>query len=347
MRRVADCSIHALVMPSDGTDSWALQGDVFTQLAGSGRSRPESRATGENPAMQNRHDAATPTRREVLALLAASAVAQVAIGQQPASLLPLQTPGLDHLDVIVPDVEKTTRFYMGLFRTTLHAQPFQGGQRYFVLLGALPANRAVGYLAIGDARGRGTYIGHFCTSVSNWQRDSAAVFAAMKEQFRNAGFGEFAGSTGFGGIFNDPDGIEIQFLPSPDTLVTAAVPSSLVPPLQGLVTPLRVDHVVVQVSDLDRAVAYYRILYGREKNRADNTANFAFANGSRLELVGTRYVYGASKPRIARFGILVEPFDRATVASGIAALGGTVLLNEGKVLRLRDADGIEIELVTK
>jgi catechol 2,3-dioxygenase-like lactoylglutathione lyase family enzyme len=294
------------------------------------------------------HSNATPrTRREVLALLAASAITPMAIAQQPARLLPLDTPGLDHLDVIVPDVEKTTRFYMGLFRTTLHAQPFQGAQRYFVLLGSLPANRAVGYLAIGDARGRGTYIGHFCTSVSNWQRDSAAVFAAMKDQFRSAGFGEFAGSTGFGGVFTDPDGIEIQFLPSPDTLVTAAVPASFVPPLQGLVTPLRVDHVVLHVSQLDRALAYYRILYGREKSRSGDTATFAFANGSRLELQGARYVYGAAKPRIARFGILVEPFDRAAVAAGIAALGGTVLLNEGKVLRLRDADGIEIELVAK
>jgi catechol 2,3-dioxygenase-like lactoylglutathione lyase family enzyme len=205
------------------------------------------------------------TRREVLAILAATAAfARASVSQERRDLLPLDTPGLDHLDVIVPDVEKTARFYMGLLRTMLHAQPFQGGQRYFVLLGPLPANRTVGYLAVGDARGRGTYIGHFCTSVRNWQRDSAAVFAAMKERFGAAGFGEFAGSGGFAGTFKDPDDIEIQFLPSPDTLVTAAVPSDLVPAQQGLVTPLRVDHVVLQVSQLDRALAYYRILYGPE-----------------------------------------------------------------------------------
>src|SRR5205823_10929408 len=121
-----------------------------------------------------------PTRRSVLALLAASAVAPAALSKSKPSngLLPVDTPGLDHLDVIVPDVEKSARFYMGLFRTTLYAQPFQGGQRYFVLLNSLPENRAVGYLAVGASRGRGTYIGHFCTSVANWQRDNAAVFAA-------------------------------------------------------------------------------------------------------------------------------------------------------------------------
>jgi catechol 2,3-dioxygenase-like lactoylglutathione lyase family enzyme len=288
------------------------------------------------------------TRREVLGLLAAAAaVSAPMVAQERRDVLPLDTPGLDHLDVMVPDVEKTARFYMGLFRTALHAQPFQGGQRYFVLLGPLPENRTVGYLAVGDARGRGTYIGHFCTSVRNWRQNSDAVFAAMKERFRAAGMGEFPGSSGFAGTFTDPDGIEIQFLPSPDTLVTAAVPSSLVPAQQGVVTPLRVDHVVLHVSDLDRALEYYRILYGRESRREGNSATFTFANGSRLVLEGTKYVYGAARPRIARFGILVEPFDRAAATAGITALGGTVVSSDNKALRLRDVDGIELELVTR
>jgi catechol 2,3-dioxygenase-like lactoylglutathione lyase family enzyme len=291
---------------------------------------------------------ARPTRREVLGLLAAAAaVSRPAATQERRDLLPLDTPGLDHLDVIVPDVEKTARFYMGLLRTALHAQPFQGAQRYFVLLGPLPANRAVGYIAVGDARGRGTYIGHFCTSVRNWQRDSAAVFAAMKERFSAEGLGEFPGTTGFGGIFDDPDGVEIQFLPSPDTVVTAAVPSDLVPAQQGLVTPLRVDHVVLQVSQLDCAIAYYRILYGRESARQSDRATFTFPNGTRLVLESIPYVYGAAKPGIARFGILVEPFNRAATTAGITALGGTVVGGEGNALRLRDIDGIELELVAR
>ncbi|MBK7117112.1 MAG: VOC family protein [Proteobacteria bacterium] len=289
----------------------------------------------------------TVTRRTMMAMMAASGlpVAPLVLGQS-AALLPLRTPGLDHLDVIVPDVEKTTRFYMGLFRTTLHAQPFQGAQRYFVLLGPLPENRAVGYLAIGASRGRGTYIGHFCTSVEDWRRDSAAIFAAMKEKFSAAGLGEFPGSTGVGGIFEDPDGIEIQFLPSPDTLVTVAVPSDLVPGGQGMVTPLRVDHALLNVSNLKRAVAYYRVLYGKESRLSGNSAVFTFRNGSRLLLEQASYSYGRAQTRIARYGIRVNPFDREAVAKGIAALGGAVISDDGKALRLRDVDGIELDLVT-
>jgi len=150
-----------------------------------------------------------------LPALTATGLPGITSAQQ--ALLPLRTPGLDHIDVIVPDVEATTRFYMGLFNTELHAQAFQGGFRYFVLLNPLNERREVGYLAVGDARGRGTYIGHFCTSVYDWRRDSDAIFKAMGEEFASGGFGEFPGSTGFGGLFNDPDGIEIQFLPAPDT----------------------------------------------------------------------------------------------------------------------------------
>lgn len=284
------------------------------------------------------------TRRQLLGMLAASVAPLPRFALAGSDLLPVNTPGVDHLDIIVPDVEKTARFYMGLFRTRLHAQPFQGGQRYFVPLGPLPDNRAVGYLAIGAANGRGTYIGHFCTSVVEWRRDSAAILAAMKERFRAAGFGELQqGSNNT--VFQDPDGIEVQFLPSPDTLGTAAVPSELVPAEQGLVVPQRVESVLLQVSDLRRALDYYRILYGRESHAKGNHATFMFRNGSRLELERTSYVYGSARTRIVRFGIRVQPFDRAAVAAGIATLGGAVLADDGKVLRLRDIDGIELELV--
>ena len=284
------------------------------------------------------------TRRELLGAMALLGLPPLALAQD--SVLPLNTPGLDHLDVIVPDVEKSARFYMGLFNTTLHAQPFQGGQRYFVLLAPLNDKREVGYIAIGDARGRDTYIGHFCTSVVAWRRDSEAIFAAMAAQFRAAGLGEFPGSTGFGGIFADPDGIEIQFLPAPDTLVTAAVPSALVPWEQGLVTPLRVDHVVVNVSDVELAASYYRILYGPERSRDGDGATFAFANGSRLLLRQTRYEYGSAQTGIARYGIRVEAFERAQVAAGIATLGGTMVETTDGSFRLRDGDGIELDLVS-
>lgn len=263
-------------------------------------------------------------------------------------LLPLNTPKVDHLDVIVPDVAKSARFYMGLFNTKLHAQPFQGGFRYFVLLGELPENRQVGYLAIGDSRGRGTYIGHFCTSVFDYRQNAAAITKEMTEAFAKAGFGTFTSRGGFAGIFSDPDGIEIQLLPAPDTLVTAAVPSDLVEPNKGLVKPRGVDHALLKVSDLKKATEFYRILYGKEAIRQKKPERIWFQIGdTRLGLEESQYEFGDS-PRIEHFCIKVEPFDRTVVAEGLKKLGSEVIdsPDEPDVLRLRDIDGITLELKT-
>ena len=281
-----------------------------------------------------------------LPMLGSSATAFAA---EPAKgLLPLNTPKVDHLDVIVPNVETTARFYMGVFNTSLHAQPFQGGQRYFVLLGDLPDNRQVGYIAIGDSRGRGTYIGHFCTSVFNYRENAATITQQLTEVFEHAGFGNFASVSrgGVGGIFSDPDGIEIQFLPAPDTLVTAAVPSNLVEWHKGLLTPKGVDHALLKVSDMSKALRFYRTLYGKKDVRERKTGRVWFPIGdTRLGLEETKYQFG-DKPRIAHFGIKVAPFDRAAVSEGLTKLGAQILPSgdEPDVLRFKDPDGITVEL---
>jgi predicted enzyme related to lactoylglutathione lyase len=288
------------------------------------------------------------SRRAFLAGIGALTVPSIGWAQQspPAALLPVRTPKIDHLDVIVPNVEASARFYMGLFNTTLHAQPFQGGFRYFVLFGELPADtRQVGYLAIGDSRGRGTYIGHFCTSVFDYRRDAAAISAALDDAVGKAGLGKLGGRGGIGGIFSDPDGIEIQFLPAPDTLVTAAVPSDLVPSRKGLLTPLGVDHVLLHVADLEKGVRFYRILYGQEATREKSPERVWFRIGDTR--LGLQQAAAGQKPRIEHFAVKVARFDRNAASDAIARLGAKVVPSpdEPNVLRFTDTDGITVEVV--
>jgi catechol 2,3-dioxygenase-like lactoylglutathione lyase family enzyme len=266
--------------------------------------------------------------------------------QDKPSVLPLNTPKVDHLDVIVPNVEASARFYMSVFNTKLHAQPFQGAFRYFILFGDLPADtRRVGYLAIGDARGRGTSIGHFCTSVFNYQRDSMAIFAAIDEQAAKAGLGTITRGAGVGGIFSDPDGIEVQFLPAPDTLVTAAVPSDLVESNKGLVTPRSVDHVLLHVADLQKGVQFYRLLYGMEAMREKSPERVWFRIGDTR--LGLEQAQSGQKPHIEHFGVKVAAFDRNAVTAALTKLGAAIVPSpdEANVLRFRDLDGITVELV--
>ena len=53
-------------------------------------------------------------------------------------------------------------------------QPFQGAIRYFILLGDLPANRQVGYIAIGAGGNRPTSIGHYCALAERYDRNAVA-----------------------------------------------------------------------------------------------------------------------------------------------------------------------------
>src|SRR5712675_1322501 len=89
--------------------------------------------------------------------------------QPPA--LPLENLGLEHLDIVVPDPAASAKFYARIFKTMLHQQPVRDGVRYFVLLGDLPADRQVGYIAIGAAAaGRTPSIGHYCTLAKVYDR---------------------------------------------------------------------------------------------------------------------------------------------------------------------------------
>jgi catechol 2,3-dioxygenase-like lactoylglutathione lyase family enzyme len=255
------------------------------------------------------------------------------------SALPLDNLGLEHLDIIVPDTAASARFYMQVFDSALHQQPFAGSVRYFVLLGDLPDDRQVGYIAIGAGGERPVQIGHYCALAETYDR--AGVSAALE----SAGYP--APSGGFG-MIPDVDGIELQLFTLPAGLVTAAVPSDLPVESNGLVRPRGLDHVLLQVADMERSLAYYRFVYGTglEAVDPDNPDRIWFQLESETR-IGLEPVPAGEAPHIARFGIKVAPFDRASVAAGLRAIGAEVLFDSSApdLIRFRDNDGITLEVI--
>ena len=257
-------------------------------------------------------------------------------GQTPA--LPLVNLGLEHLDILVPDTAASARFYMQVFDTALHEQPFRGSIRYFILLGDLPANRQVGYIAIGAAGDRPVQIGHYCALAESYDREGVA--AALEA----AGYPAPAG--GFG-MIPDVDGIELQLFTLPAGLVAAAVPSPLPVQANGLVRPRGMDHVLLQVSDMQRSLAYYRFVYGEGLEAADpefpDRIWIRLAAGTRI---GLEPAPAGVTPRIVRFGIKVAPYERAAVVRGLEAIGAAVLPSpeDPARVRFRDLDGITLEV---
>jgi predicted enzyme related to lactoylglutathione lyase len=287
-----------------------------------------------------------PSRRTFLTAIGAAAgmpvISGLSRGQSPAAALPLDNLGLEHLDIVVPDPAASARFYARIFKTTLHQQPIRDTIRYFVLLGDLPSDRQVGYIAIGAAApGRTPSIGHYCTLAKVYDR------AGMGRALEAAGFSGIRGAGGLG-MWPDPDGLELQLFQPPAGLVTAAVKSALPVDGDGLVTPIGVDHVLLLVSDFDRSLPYYRLLYGvtaeAPRRAGDPRVWFNLDHGTRIGLQKTP---AGEMPRIDHYAIKVERFDRAAVAARLQQLGAKIVASadEPDVLRFTDDNGIVVELL--
>jgi catechol 2,3-dioxygenase-like lactoylglutathione lyase family enzyme len=288
---------------------------------------------------RERSDASRIRRRSLLGALCAGAGATLlpwhARGQ--ARALPLENLGLEHLDIVVPDAAASARFYKRVFSSPLHEQEFRGGKRYFVLLGGLPPDRQVGYIAIGAANGRPTSVGHYCALAES------VDLAAIGEELEDRGYPAPGG--GFG-LIPDPDGLELQLFAPPAGLVTAAVPSSLDVADDGALTPLGLDHVLLGVTDRERALRYYRFLYGEGLETRDaEVAERVWFNLARNTRIGIEPVARGAEPTFVRFGIKVAPFDSAGIARVLRAAGAEILTAAPSLLRFRDNYGITIQVV--
>jgi len=278
-------------------------------------------------------------RRTLLGALCAGAGATLLPWQAHPQVgaLPLRNLGLEHLDIVVPDTAESARFYKRVFSSPLHEQDFRGGKRYFVLLGDLPPDRQVGYIAIGATNGRPISVGHYCALAES------VDLAAIGKELATAGYPEPGG--GFG-VIADPEGLEVQLFEPPAGLVTAAAPSALEVADDGALAPLGLEDVLLAVSDQERALRYYRFMYGEglESRDADVPERVWF-NLARNTRVGIEPVARGALPHFVRFGIKVAPFDSAAVAPVLRSAGADVLRVAPSLIRFRDNYGITLEVV--
>ena len=278
-------------------------------------------------------------RQKVLAALLALGFCGGVFAQETATrALPLDNLGLEHLDIIVPDPAASARFYARIFKSALHQQPVRDTLRYFVLLGDLPDDRQVGYVAIGAAGQRTPAIGHYCVLAAVYDR------AGMASALQGAGYG--VAGAGPTGVWPDPDRLELQLFQPPAGLVAAAVPSSLQTAGDGLLVPRGVDHLLLRVSSLEKSLPYYRMVYGAAAERprdANGRVWFQLARDTRL---GLEEAAPGQAPAIAHYAIRVMPFQRSGLEARLGELKARVMASpdEPDVLRFADNNGIIVEV---
>ena len=277
-------------------------------------------------------------RRTILAAAIATAITVGVIAQTATKALPLDNLGLEHLDIIVPDPAASARFYSRIFKAPLHQQPVRDTLRYFVVLGDVPADRQVGYVAIGTAGQRQPAIGHYCVLAKVYDR------AGMASTLQTAGFGVAA--AGPTGMWPDPDKLELQLFQPPAGLVTAAVPSPLDVQRDGLLTPRGVDHVMLRVTSLEKSLPYYRLVYGNAVERPRDKNGRVWLHLAGNTRLGLEEVSPGQMPTIAHYTIKVAPFERSALEGRLKELNARVLAapDEPDVVRFMDNNGIVVEV---
>ena len=274
----------------------------------------------------------SPTsRRSLLQLAAATACWPLlaAAQERSARLLPLRTTGLQHFGMQVADVETAGQFYGRLFNPRLTKEP-EPPLRYYVQIGS-------DSIAIGGANGRESRIDHYCALIENYDPP------AMIERLRAEGL-----TVGNQGLVGDPDGNRLQLLGRnesvsalPAEALASRRPSVQITDQAPVVTPIALERVVVLVSDLERALPFYRLFFGAESRRNAEGAWFQLADTRLGVLTAAR----GERPRIDHYCVNFAPFDRDTVAAKLTALGATLVAGDDDAeLHFKDRDGIHVVL---
>jgi catechol 2,3-dioxygenase-like lactoylglutathione lyase family enzyme len=252
--------------------------------------------------------------------------------EQVAAQLPLRTTGLEHVSIWAPDVQEAGIFFGKVFNPALHKEK-QPPLRYYVPLTLGEPKPPLSYIAIGAANGRPVQIDHYCALVEGYNP------AAMAERLKQEG----VQSAGRFGMYPDADGLQLQLLGLPGGLAASTEPAARISEEAPIVEPLGLDNVIMQVSDLDRATAYYRKFFDGKYSRQGGRAWIDVA-GTRL---GLEEASPGARPVISSFCVRVKPFDRALVSRKLEAIGGRVIpagQADGDVLRVKSPMGLVVDL---
>ena len=274
------------------------------------------------------------TRRQALGTLAAGALAARTAFSAPesGSAAPFRFGALDHLALAVDDTEKSVHFYTRIFGNTVLKE--KANPRHYVKLGP-------NYVAMAPA-GKdqpSQVINHFCPGIVNF--DLAATKRALDQmgiQYREA--------TGVGLFVPDPDGTLVQLWTenSWSHLGETAAPANIPSMGEPLLRPTGIDHILVNVSNMEKSTAFYEKIMGPIINPASRPRRTWFSGGGGNR-VGLALVGPGQKPGIDHY-CLIAPFDRAQLTKALEGTGATMTKGDVEAgIDFLDVNGIHVQIL--
>ena len=262
-------------------------------------------------------------RREAMAVLGAAAWGA---GRARAADAPLAYSGLDHLEFFVSNIEQSIAFYTGVFGSGLWKN--KRTPRRYLQLGSC-------YVAFEEAKE--LRVDHFTAGVEGFD------IAAAHKFFEQRGVAYRDYPSGRDLYLADPDGSRLQLTDSkswvPLTTNTAA-PEARPANGEAIFRPVRLDHLLLNVSEPEQAAAFYQEVLGPVSERANGRIWFKVGK-SRLGLVRTP---SGQRVGLNHYCVSVQPFDVATAAKKLEQAGAKLEPGESAASpHFRDPDGYMIQ----
>ena len=274
-----------------------------------------------NPSGHHQLSRIALSRRQLLGglagLAAASSTAQAELLFRPSQL--------NHLTLNVSDLERSRAFYRKLF----------GGPQWTVSPAALDsfdlgANLLGLYLNPG-----GTPVGidHFSIGLRDFNGDTA--LSTLKQQSIDAqkavnGFIEFG----------DLDRIKVELVPENYRNRGAEPQKGPQPPVQSLFRPVGLNHVTLQVANLERATKFYQSLFGPSFDGQRAGTTFQLGMGV-LGLITD----GVNPVGVDHFCVSVEGYEPDAVSEKLKQNGiPSQRLYSPNQVYVRDPDGVLVQL---
>jgi catechol 2,3-dioxygenase-like lactoylglutathione lyase family enzyme len=269
------------------------------------------------------------TRREALATLTGGTLATRTALSADA---PFRFGALDHLALAVDDTEKSVQFYTRVFGNTVLKE--KTNPRHYVKLGP-------NYVAMAPpGQGQASQaINHFCPGIVNFD------FAATKRALDQMGI-QYREATGVGLFVPDPDGTLVQLWTenSWNHLGETAAPAAIPSPGAPLLSPTGIDHILVNVSNVEKSTAFYEKILGPIINPASRPRRTWFSGGGGNR-VGLALAGPGRKPGVDHY-CLTAPFDRAALAKALEAAGAKIIQGDVAAgIDFLDVNGIHVQII--
>ena len=267
-------------------------------------------------------------RREWLGIFGTSAFALRSFAAQTSEP---QYAGLDRIEFYVSNVEKSRDFYVRVFGKPLKKR----NEKRYIKLGA-------SYMAFEPPRGNGAQIrvDHFSVSIKDLEMPKLHAFLDQ----RGVAYQDYPSGRDTG--VNDSEGLRTQLSPEDGWrfINTPNFPDEDSPIKdEPIFQPLRLDSVLVNVSDPEKSLTFYQRILGQPVDHAKNRIWFQLGYGR----LGIQSIPEGERAGVNFFSVAATRFDSAAVIPKLQQLGAARVApsSEAGAIDFRDPDGFRIQVV--